>query len=418
MKDPYQQYAEQLFRTIDQSKEHIVGTLQQLVRFPTINPPGNEQAHQEFVAEQLHSLGVEPKFYEKERGRPNLLAILAGSGEGSNLLHYAGHADVISEGDPAAWKYPAFAGVVDAGWIHGRGAVDHKAPIAASLGALRAILENELRLGGDLLFLVPVDEERGSMAGTRYLIEQGVLYGDMGIYASAGFLEEVLVACSGTLSFEITVRGQRSHSGYPQRGVNAIEKASRLVLALQNMSFDKINPHWRPDENDRLKPTRTGSLTVAQIQGGEALNVVPGECVLSGSRRLIPTETLDEARGQIEAVVNELVAQDQEFHAEIVYTRGVHGINTPPDHPIVKIVQAAVRDIGLEPKIGGSSGGFDARWIVEALGIPFVSYGAGWNGPDGKLCLHAPNEAISIENLIGMTKAMAMIMVRSCGVVA
>jgi acetylornithine deacetylase/succinyl-diaminopimelate desuccinylase-like protein len=70
----------------------------------------------------------------------------------------------------------------------------------------------------------------------------------------------------------------------------------------------------------------------------------------------------------------------------------------------------------LEPHIGASSGGFDARWIVDALHIPMVSYGAGWNGPDGKLCIHSSAECITIENLVNMSKGFAAIMLRACGV--
>ena len=416
MNEPHSNLGQTLFDEIDRSSNYIIHTLRDLVRFPTVNPPGNELEHQHYLAEALRSLGLEPTFYEKEPGRPNLVAVLPGEGKGPSLLFYAGHADVVSEGDPTEWHYPPFAGVVEDGWIFGRGAVDHKAPIAATLGALRAIIQSGVKLAGDLVLMVPVDEERGSRAGTHYLLEKGVLYGDMGIYASAGFLEQVLIACSGSLTFEITVHGRRSHSGYPAAGINAIAQASKLVLALDRLTFDKVNPFWSPGDTDRLKPTRTGTLTVTTIQGGEALNVVPGQCVVRGSRRLIPVETLDEAKGQIEGVISDLAASDPDFTAEVKWLSGVHGINTPPDAPVVKVVEAAVRDLGLEPQIGGSSGGFDARWIVDALGIPFVSYGAGWNGPDGKLCLHAPNEGITIENLIGMSKAFAMIMVRACEV--
>ena len=115
-------------------------------------------------------------------------------------------------------------------------------------------------------------------------------------------------------------------------------------------------------------------------------------------------------------MIAKLTAGDPDLNAEIEYLTAVHGMNTPIDADVVKIVEAAIKDIGLVPEIGGSSGGFDARWIVEALGIPFVSYGAGWNGPDGKLCLHTANEAITIEDLMGMTRGFAMIMLRCCGI--
>jgi len=402
---------------IERSEDRIVGTLQQLIRYPTVNPPGNEREHQEFVAAELRALGLEPRLVEAEPDRPNVIAVLPGGGTGPALLQYAGHADVVPPGDPTEWRYPPFGGEVHDGWIWGRGAVDHKAPIAASLAAVKAIVDCRIQLAGDIVFLVPVDEELGSRAGTRCLIKKGLLYGDMGIYGSAGFLDQILISCNGTLTFEITVYGGASHTGYPDSGISAIERARRLVLALQTMAFDKVNPFWSPEHTDRLSPTRTGSLTVTSINGGGPFNIVPSRCVVQGSRRLIPTETVAEAQSQIEDVLASLANADSGFVAELNVIDAVNGLNIPPDAPVVRVVQAAVRDLGLEPTLGGSSGGFDARWIVDALGIPMVSYGAGRNGPDGKLCIHAPNECISIENLVGMAKGFAMIMLHACGIV-
>lgn len=408
---------ELLLADIDAAEPEIIGTLQRLVQFATVNPPGNEGGHQAFVAAELEALGLEVSMVEAQPGRPNVIGVLKGTGGGKNLLHYAGHADVVTAGDESQWAYPPFAGEVHDGWLYGRGAVDHKAPIAASLGALRAIVTNGIRLQGDLIFLVPVDEECGSYAGTKYLLEQNRLYGDMGIYASAGFLPEILISCAGSVQFEVTVRGRTAHGGWSHKGINAIEKASKLVLALQSMVFTTVNPMWKPEhEKDRLAPSRTGAMTVTQIESSSPAGSVPDVCVLRATRRLVPNETVAEAKAQIEAVVDRLRKDDPNFNAEIRYVAAVNGLNTAPDDPLVQHVSEAVRDIGLEPVIGGSSGGFDARWIVDKLGIPFVSYGAGWNGPDGKLCLHVPNEAITIADLMGMARAYAMIMLRVCGI--
>ena len=194
---------------------------------------------------------MEVTLVEFEAGRPNLVAILRGQGGGKHLLHYAGHADVVPAGDEAEWAHPPFAGEVHDGWLWGRGSVDHKAPIAASLAAVRAIVESGVKLQGDIVFMVPVDEERGSWVGTQQLVHQGLLYGDMGIYGSAGFIDEILIACSGTLTFAITVRGRTSHSGYPTLGINAIEKAGKLIVALQQMPFEQVNPFWKAGRRGR-----------------------------------------------------------------------------------------------------------------------------------------------------------------------
>jgi succinyl-diaminopimelate desuccinylase len=415
MFEPDDALKEKLLADVEKNQDRLVSTLQALVRFPTVNPPGNERGHQEYVAARLRALGLEVQMAAADPERPNVVALLPGAGGGRNFLHYAGHADVVEAGDESQWDYPPFGGEVHDGWLYGRGAVDHKAPIAASLIALETLIENDVRLAGDLMFMVPVDEERGSTVGTKYLLEKGLLQGDMGVYASAGFLEEVLIACAGSLIFEVTVFGGAERSGWGKQGINAIEKASRLVQAIQNMTFDKINPFWRPEFDDRLKPRRTGSIAVTGIIGGRGFHDSPDDCLIRGGRRLIPNETLDEAKAQIEDVLEEAARNDPDLRTEIKYVTGVHGINTAPDDPLVDVLKHVVEDIGLKPEIGGSSGGFDARWIAEALEIPFASYGAGWNGPDGKLCLHAPNEAISIENLLGMAKAYTMLMVRACG---
>ena len=140
MHTPTSAVAQTVLDYLDESSPRTIATLQQLVRFPTVNPPGNEKEHQEFVAAELRALGLEVTLVEFEAGRPNLVAILRGQGGGKHLLHYAGHADVVPAGDKAEWAHPPFAGEVHDGWLWGRGSVDHKAPIAASLAAVRAIV--------------------------------------------------------------------------------------------------------------------------------------------------------------------------------------------------------------------------------------------------------------------------------------
>lgn len=407
--------AQTVLEAIELNRRELVETLQQLIHFPTVNPPGNEKAHQEYIAARLQELGIEPKLVEVVPGRPNVIGVLKGAGGGRNLLQYAGHADVVDPGDPAAWRFDPFSGMVHDGWLYGRGAADHKGSIAASLAALKAIIESGITLAGDVLFLVPVDEEMGSQAGTRHLLKTGLLYGDMGIYGSGGFLHQVLVACSGTLNLDIHVIGKKVHGGYPHLGINAIEKASKLVLALQGLKIEKLNPWWDPKNTGIVSPTRTGTLVVADIQGDGGVGV-PGECTVRVVRRLIPNETVEEAMGQITDIIDGLSRQDPEFKATIEITAAVAGINTPPDSPLVQVVTGAIRQLGMEPVIGGSSGGFDARWIVDALGIPMVSYGAGWAGPDGEFCIHAPNECINVDDLVGMAKGFALIMLDACGV--
>ena len=143
--------------------------LQNLIRFNTTNPPGNETACVEYIAGLCHSLGIETRTYAKDPERPNLVARIKGEGRAAPLLLY-GHVDVVSTANQD-WQHPPFSGDIADGMIWGRGALDMKGGVAMMTAAfLRAEAEG-LALPGDVILCILSDEEAGGEYGAAYLVE-------------------------------------------------------------------------------------------------------------------------------------------------------------------------------------------------------------------------------------------------------
>ena len=157
----------------------IVEFLQDLIRIPTVNPPGeNYRACAELIGTRLHEFGYDVTYIEAE-GRPehterhprvNVLGVLRNA-PARALLHFNGHFDVVPVGD--GWTVDPFSAIVQDGKIYGRGATDQKAGIAASIYAIEAIRRAGVRLRGAVEQSGTVDEESGGFAGMAFLDEHG-----------------------------------------------------------------------------------------------------------------------------------------------------------------------------------------------------------------------------------------------------
>jgi len=143
---------------------------QQLIKFRTVNPPGNEVSAQLFLKAILEKNGFQVRCYEKIPGRPNLVSRFHGEGKKSPVLFY-GHTDVVGvEGQD--WDFPPFAGSVHDGLLYGRGALDMKAGVAMLVHTLLKAKANNLRPAGDVILAIVVDEESGGEAGMQYLLQE------------------------------------------------------------------------------------------------------------------------------------------------------------------------------------------------------------------------------------------------------
>lgn len=198
-----------------------VELLQNLIRFDTSNPPGNEEPCIRYINGLLSEIGIKTSVLALDQKRPNLIARLTGTGKSPPLLLY-GHVDVVTT-ENQTWQHPPFSGEITDGFIWGRGALDMKSGVAMILSAfMRAKVEGAM-LPGDVVLAIVSDEEKGSQYGAQYLIRDhadqftGVRYGigefgGFSFYVGKKTFYPIMVAEKAPLGVLMTIRGP---TGYP-----------------------------------------------------------------------------------------------------------------------------------------------------------------------------------------------------------
>ena len=158
-----------------------VKLLQDLIRFNTTNPPGNEAECIAYVNRLLTDAGFETKVLARDSARPNLVTRLTGKGNAPPLLLY-GHVDVVST-EGQTWQHPPFEGKLVDGYVWGRGTLDMKGPVAMMISAVLRAKAEGMTPAGDVVLTILSDEERLGDFGAKYVVEnhahlfQGIRYG-------------------------------------------------------------------------------------------------------------------------------------------------------------------------------------------------------------------------------------------------
>lgn len=262
--------------------------LSDLVRIPSVNSlqagersgPGGEEELARWVADRATGLGAEVVLDMVEPGRPNVYAHFPRPDRPAVVVDV--HLDTVGvehmTDDP-------FDGRHEHGRVYGRGAVDTKATFAVLLPLLERVAAGDLTLAADLWLVGTVAEEAGGLAGAHRFHHWAQTEGH--------HFEQIVVAeptrCApvyghkGGVGLEITVKGEAAHSSKPHLGSNAIEGAARIVTAFRA-------EHERIITLDPPTAVGTGTLSVTEIGGGRARNIIPDECTLYAGRRVAPGE--------------------------------------------------------------------------------------------------------------------------------
>src|SRR5450759_2537370 len=232
--------------------------LRALIRFNTVNPPGNERAAQEYLADRLTDAGFACELLGAEPGRPNLVARLraeggdgptpADGGEGPTLC-YLGHVDTVLA-DPADWTHDPWSGDIAAGFLWGRGALDMKSQVAAEIAAATSLARSGWRPSrGELLIVSVVDEETGGALGAQWITETHPekVRCDLLVNEGGGAVFDyggrrcygVCCAEQGALRLTITTEGVAGHASMPGMGDNALLKMALILerLAARQPSY-------------------------------------------------------------------------------------------------------------------------------------------------------------------------------------
>jgi acetylornithine deacetylase/succinyl-diaminopimelate desuccinylase family protein len=372
-------------------EEYIVSIASSLVRINSENPPGREAEVASFLAERLSELGLKARVDAFDE-RANCIAA-SKDFERAGLLLLT-HLDTVPAGERGAWSIPPFGGIIRDGKLYGRGAADAKGCIASMLGALKALADGGVELGGgDLVFAAVADEEVESR-GVRRLIRRGFRanYAVVGEPTSL----RICVAHKGRLVAAVKFAGRCAHSSRPELGINALYAASEFALGIEEHS-KKISERAHP----LLEPP-TISATI--FRAGEKDNVVPGWAEVVVDYRALPGEKLEAILDELRHVAEEVYRRRGTRH-EIMVLRWVSPSEVDPRSRIVKVTADAARSVlGREPEIVGFQATCDMSYLVNEAGVPSIIL-----GPGGLEQAHAVDEWVSVAELVAAAKIYALI---------
>lgn len=360
----------------------VVATLSDLVRINSVNPAYQggvgEAGVAAYVREFFQEAGIEVWEQEVFPGRNNVIACLPGRDRGRRILLEA-HMDTVSvEG----MTIPPFEPRTAAGRIHGRGACDTKAGLAAMMHAVLALHTDRVVPSGDVWLAAVVDEEF-SYRGVVKLCEG--LTADAAIVAEPTELK-LVVASKGVLRWRIVVRGRAAHSSKPHLGANAIEHMARVVMAIES------NHAGLAMKSHRLLGSATCNVGV--IRGGVQVNIVPERCEIEVDRRLLPGESVGRVLADYQAMLDRLSVAHPGFEASMEPPMLVdEALDTPEDAPPVRVGRLVLSELGLDDCPAGVPFGCDASKLSRQ-GVPSVVF-----GPGSIDRAHSADEYVEIDQL-------------------
>jgi succinyl-diaminopimelate desuccinylase len=378
--------------------DEIIDLLKSLIRIPSENPPGNESRIAEFVGKFLADCGCEVTYYEPEPNRVSVVGKLIGKKSGPRLI-LNGHIDTKPAIPPypteEKWSTDPFVPTLIGERLYGVGACDMKGGIAALLSALRAFsTQGNEGMVGELMFQGAADEEGGSTFGTEYLLKEGVT-GDMAIVAEATSMKICPVEL-GALWLTIHVRGERGHASMPWGKVNAIDKMIKVIAGLKDYiraKQERSKHHYFP---------RHPSLNLGILSGGFHPGVIPDGCSLTFDIRLLPGETRQSVRKEIEDYMENLVKRDPQLKLSYEYFKsgGAEPSEIDDRHPLVKVLEDSHREVtGTEADLSGFIGFSDAGLLDNMGKIPTVIF-----GPGDIEQAHSINEYVRINDVCIATR--------------
>ncbi|MFC9117115.1 ArgE/DapE family deacylase [Streptomyces sp. NPDC057092] len=399
-------------------------TLKELISVPSVTGSAAESELQHQLAGRLEWLGMDvdlwsmdlpalradPEFPGTEAPREEawgLVGTTPDGGDGPTLI-LQGHVDVVPPGDLAAWDGDPFVPRVTGDVVHGRGACDMKAGLAAHLAALAAIRAAGIRLRGRVAAHFVVGEEDGGL-GAFGTLRRGH-GGDACVIAepTAGTL---ITANAGALTFRIRVPGKAAHGSSREQGVSAVDAYLTLHGALAALEAERNRD---PDPLLAEYPIPYG-LSVGTLRAGDWASSVPDLLVAEGRLGVRLGEDPARARAALERCVAEACAADPWLRghpATVTWPGGQFASGMlPQGHPLAGVVAAAHTDAtgGPAPRRRGATYGSDLRHYAGA-GIPALQY-----GPGDIAVAHSEREHVSVREVVEAARTLVLTVLRTVG---
>jgi len=380
----------------------LIDLLCDLVAIDSTNPglvPGaaGEDKLVRFLARRLTAAGLQVDVWEPRRGRPNIVAVLPGHGEGAPSLMLVSHLDVV--GAPPELFTPQ----VRNGRLYGRGSNDMKAGIAAAvtvaerLAAETRAAGGRSPLAGDLLIAGCADEEWESF-GAEALVQR---YHPQGAILPEKTDFDVTVEHGGFAWFAVESTGVESAGAEPEKGIDAIALLGPVLAGIADLDRDLAG---RP-----AAEYGRGSIHASTIEGGTQLPAYPGLCRLGIERCLIAGESVAQSQAEIDALLAAARAADPRFDGASRLVVGREPVALRRDDPVVlALVSAVAEELGRPPVVRGDIGWADSGIFAEA-GIPCAQFGPIGDGE------HTAGEWVDVDSVVLVARALERAVRSYCG---
>jgi len=411
---------DRLSRTIEDRADELAALAAELIRFPTINPPGDAyRPCAEFIGARLKKRGFGVEFIRAE-GTPgdtdryprvNVVARFDGRTRGSTV-HFNSHIDVVEAGD--GWTVDPFAGVIRDGRVYGRGACDMKGGLAASIVAAEAFMEVYPDFPGAIEISGTVDEESGGFGGVAYLARKGYFSKpkvDHVIIPEPLNKDRICLGHRGVWWAEIETKGEMAHGSMPFLGDCAVRHMGAVLQAFEEELFPAL------DQKRTRMPVvpegaRRSTMNINAIHGGQTDDYsglpspnVPDSCRMVIDRRFLLEETLSEVKDEVVTILDRLKAARKRFDYSIRDVMEVLPLMTERDAPVVSAVAEGIRQVfGREPEYVISPGTYDQKHVTRIGHLhDCIAYGPGILD-----LAHRPDEWVGIGDMVESAKVMAI----------
>ncbi len=408
-------------------EQALVDHLVSLVQLPSITGTAEESELQHRTAAEyadwgldvdswaldLDALRADERFPGSEADRVEGYGMVATTGPGQPALILQGHVDVVPTGDLGKWNSgdPFAAGIYGEGhgWLHGRGACDMKAGVAANAAVVRTLIAAGVRLERPLAVHTVVSEEDGGLGAFATVVR--------GHTGDACVIPEptggrLITANAGALTFQIVVDGVAAHGSTRLSGHSAFDAFLPVHVALRDLERSR---------NLIIDPLFAGNslpygISIGIVRTGDWASSVPDRLVAEGRLGVALGEEMSDARAALEAAVAAAADRDPWLrdHPPVVTWPGGQFASgrLPDDDPLIaQLADAAEATKGRRPGTAAGPYGSDLRLMLGLGGIPTLQYGPG--APEDA---HAPRERVSIEETLDVARSLLVLALRRCGV--
>ena len=412
---------ERLARAVEDRTDDLVALTSDLIRFPTVNPPGKGYTPcAEFIAARLKKRGFQTWLIRGEGApgdsdrypRTNVVARIEGRSPGPTV-HFNSHIDVVEAGE--GWTVDPYAGTVKDGRVYGRGACDMKGGLAASIIAAEAFMAVHPDFPGAIEISGTADEESGGFGGVAYLAKKGFFSKprvDHVIIPEPLNKDRICLGHRGVWWAEIETKGSIAPGSMPLLGASAIRHMGAVLAAFEAELFPALE---RKQTRMPVVPegARRSTLNLNSVHGGQTEDFFPGlpapnvadSARLVIDRRFLIEEDISEVKGEVVSILERLKTDRPKFDYAIRDLMEVLPLMTERDAPVPRALAEGIRSVfGKEPDYVISPGTYDQKHIARIGHLhDCVAYGPGILD-----LAHRPDEWVGIADMVESAKVMAV----------